>query len=53
VTLVLASLAALVLMIALRLKFFLSFPADVTVDVVYPDNLSFPQVTVCNKNPFR
>jgi hypothetical protein len=51
--LVLTAVTSFTIMAVLRLQFFLSHPADVTIDVEYPDSVIFPQVTVCNQDPFK
>lgn len=50
---VLLSASTLILLIVTRLTFFYTHPADISLVNKYVPKLEFPQVIICNQDPFR
>ena len=52
-TLVLGVTALFVYYFTERFTYFLKFPRQVDVEVIFNDTIEFPAVTICNQNRFR
>ena len=50
---VLTSLGVFILVLIMRLLYYYQYPSDITLSVEYNKGVTFPQVTVCNQDPFR
>ena len=50
---VLGAISLFVLQVEDRMKSYLNYETNVDVELEYPENISFPVVTICNQNAFR
>lgn len=53
VVVVLGGISLFVLAFAVQIKYLLSNPKSVNVEVIYEKSLPFPAVTICNENRYR